>query len=88
MEISNIGNQLNDKKIALIVIILLSLTLRIVFVMTMDREGFYFIDTKDYDNAAVDLLNNRTFGADYERQPVYPFFGRVFIIFPIKTFCW
>ena len=64
MELRSIGNHFNNAKIALMVILLLSLTIRIVFVMTMDREGFYFIDTKEYDNAAVDLLNNRTFGAD------------------------
>jgi 4-amino-4-deoxy-L-arabinose transferase-like glycosyltransferase len=42
--------------------------------MTMEREGFYFIDTADYDKAATKLIEEGTFGLEYERPPVYPLF--------------
>lgn len=74
MQRQKIGNFFNDTKIVLILILLLSLTTRIGFIMTMDRNGFYFIDTKEYDNAAVALIENGMFGTDYERPPVYPVF--------------
>lgn len=40
----------------------------------MDREGFYFIDTTDYDKAATALVKEGTFGDSYERPPIYPLF--------------
>lgn len=86
MEIRRIGTQVNNTKIAFMVILLLSLAIRIVFVMTMDREGFYFKDTKHYDNAAVELINNGTFGADYERPPVYPVFLAGVYLISFKNF--
>ena len=64
----------HSPKSAFMVILLLSLTLRIAFVMTMDPEGFYFIDTSEYDQAATKLIKEGSFGEEYERPPVYPVF--------------
>ena len=61
-------------KTAVFIILLVSLTIRIAFVMTMDQEAFYFIDTSDYDHAATNLLKERSYGEEYERPPVYPVF--------------
>ena len=64
----------NSPKAVVWVILLLSLALRIAFVMTMDRDAFYFIDTSEYDHAATNLLKEGRYGGEYERPPVYPVF--------------
>jgi hypothetical protein len=74
MRLKSLSDVLNNPKAAVFVILFVSLTFRIAFVMTMEREGFYFIDTTDYDKAATKLIKEGDFGFEYERPPVYPQF--------------
>lgn len=74
MRLESNSNFLTNPRTAGWVILLLSLILRIAFVMTMDQEGFYFIDTSEYDQAATNLLKEGSYGEEYERPPVYPVF--------------
>jgi 4-amino-4-deoxy-L-arabinose transferase-like glycosyltransferase len=74
MRLRSLRNLIDNPRKAIIAILLVSLTVRIAFVLTMEREGFYFIDTTDYDKAATKLVQEGTFGLEYERPPVYPLF--------------
>ena len=74
MRVNSFNRIYHSKKAALLVISLLSLTLRVAFVMTMDQQAFYFIDTSDYDHAATNLIKEGSYGEKYERPPIYPVF--------------
>ncbi|RPI29637.1 MAG: hypothetical protein EHM61_00840 [Acidobacteria bacterium] len=57
----------------LIGLFLIASLVRVVFVLSL-QPGFYFWDSVKYDRAAVSLLNQGTFGAEYDRSPAYPLF--------------
>jgi hypothetical protein len=63
----------SDYRRSLIYIFLLALSVRLVFIFTM-QDGFYFGDSVKYSAAAVNLLANGEFGDKYTRPPVYPVF--------------
>src|SRR5687767_8928926 len=45
--------------------------LRVTFILTL-QDGFYFPDSIDYSNAAVNLITNGELGETYNRAPGYP----------------
>ena len=63
-----------EPKRALLLILLLSFVIRLVFILMLKPDGFYFSDTRHYDNAALSLLSGDGFGEKYNRSPVYPIF--------------
>jgi len=63
----------SDYRRSLIYIFVLALSVRLVFIFTM-QDGFYFGDSVEYSGAAVNLLANGEFGEKYTRPPVYPAF--------------
>jgi len=75
-----------NERMAILVILLVSLTIRVAFVMTMDPEGFYFTDTIFYDGAAVSLVKSGTFGTEYGRPPLYPVFLASIYCFSYQNF--
>jgi 4-amino-4-deoxy-L-arabinose transferase-like glycosyltransferase len=56
----------------LLTVLLFSFLVRLVFVLILKPDGFYFSDTRHYDNAALHLLSGDGFGEKYNRSPVYP----------------
>jgi len=58
---------------ALLGLFLFAALVRVVFVVSL-QPGFYFWDSVKYDRAAVNLINEGNFGADYDRSPAYPLF--------------
>lgn len=68
----------------MIYIFVLALSVRLVFIFTM-QEGFYFGDSVQYSAAAVNLLANGEFGESYTRPPVYPvFLAGIYAVFGYK----
>jgi 4-amino-4-deoxy-L-arabinose transferase-like glycosyltransferase len=56
---------------SLLAIFVTALLIRSVFILTL-QNGFYFVDSLDYSQAATNLLAHGTFGAGYDRSPMYP----------------
>jgi 4-amino-4-deoxy-L-arabinose transferase-like glycosyltransferase len=54
-------------------IFFLALLIRVAFVFTL-QDGFYFPDSVEYSQAAVNLLTNGDLGESYNRPPGYPVF--------------
>jgi 4-amino-4-deoxy-L-arabinose transferase-like glycosyltransferase len=54
-------------------IFFLALLTRVAFVLTQ-QDGFYFPDSVQYSQAAVNLLTAGELGASYDRAPAYPLF--------------
>lgn len=50
-----------------------ALLVRVAFVLTL-QDGFYFLDSAVYSEAAMSLLTNGELGASYNRPPGYPVF--------------
>src|SRR5690242_1662424 len=57
----------------LLFIFALALLTRGVFIFTL-QDGFYFPDSVDYSQAAVNLITHGELGQDYNRPPGYPVF--------------
>ena len=56
---------------SLLAIFMTALLIRSVFVLTQ-QNGFYFLDSLFYSQAATNLLAHGTFGEAYDRSPMYP----------------
>lgn len=56
---------------SLLAIFITALLIRSVFILTL-QNGFYFLDSLDYSQAATNLLAHGTFGEGYNRPPMYP----------------
>src|SRR5262245_29037471 len=56
---------------SLLAIFVAALLIRSVFILTQ-QNGFYFVDSLDYSQAATNLLAHGTFGEGYGRPPMYP----------------
>jgi len=65
--------RLPSYRTALIGLFLFAALVRVIFVATL-QPGFYFWDSVKYDRAAVHLINDGSFGPDYDRSPAYPLF--------------
>lgn len=57
----------------LIAIAILALFIRLGFIATLDANSYHFSDTRHYDSAAISLLKGDGLGADYNREPLYPY---------------
>lgn len=66
-------NLLGQEKHYLISIFILALCLRLGFIATLNPNSYYFSDTRHYDGAAISLLKGEGLGADYNREPLYPY---------------
>lgn len=64
---------MGQEKQLLLAIAILALFLRLGFIATLDSKGYYFSDTRHYDSAAISLLKGEGLGADYNREPLYPY---------------
>lgn len=67
-------NILPSRTKTLLTVLLFSFLIRLVFVLILKPDGFYFSDTRHYDNAALHLLAGDGFGDKYNRSPVYPIY--------------
>jgi 4-amino-4-deoxy-L-arabinose transferase-like glycosyltransferase len=56
---------------SLLAIFVTALLIRSVFIFTL-QNGFYFLDSLEYSQAATNLLAHGTFGEAYDRAPMYP----------------
>jgi 4-amino-4-deoxy-L-arabinose transferase-like glycosyltransferase len=63
---------LKDKKRLFLAIIFLAVLIRLIFVLSLHADGYYFSDTRHYDHAAKNLIKNQSFGEEYYRPPLYP----------------
>ncbi|MBN1998409.1 glycosyltransferase family 39 protein [candidate division KSB1 bacterium] len=61
-----------DYKNILLLLLVVGFLLRLVFVLVLKPDGFYFSDTRHYDNAARSILAGDGFGEKYYRSPLYP----------------
>jgi 4-amino-4-deoxy-L-arabinose transferase-like glycosyltransferase len=67
-------------------IFFLALLMRGTFIVTQ-QDGFYFPDSLQYSEAAVNLLRFGEFGATYDRAPAYPaFLAGVYSLFGESIF--
>ncbi len=63
-------------------ILLLALLVRIGFILVLNPNGYYFSDTRHYDQAARSLLAGEGFGERYYRAPLYPLLmAGVYLVF-------
>ncbi len=84
-----------DEKNILLVVLVAGLMLRLAFVLVLKPDGFYFSDTRHYDNAARSILAGEGFGEKYYRSPLYPVlmagvyavFGKSFVAMRIFESC-
>ncbi len=72
----------------LLIIILVSVLIRLTYVLFLDDKKYYFKDTAHYYKAAINIVDNGTFNNGinqpkfkYRREPVYPIFmaGVIFL---------
>ena len=67
-------------------IFFVALLIRVAFIATQ-QDGFYFPDSLQYSQAAVDLLSAGELGANYNRAPAYPaFLAIVYLLFGESIF--
>ena len=59
--------------LTLLAIFVAALLVRGVFISTL-QDGFYFPDSLEYSEAALNLVTNGAFGEAYQRSPAYPVF--------------
>lgn len=57
---------------SVVVLLLLALFVRLVFVLALNPDSYYFSDTRHYDRAAKSLLDGQGLGEKYYRAPLYP----------------
>ena len=70
---SFVGVMLRDWRWMLLAIFVTAFLLRVAFILTL-QDGFYFPDSIEYSNAAVNVLQNGELGENYNRPPGYPIF--------------
>jgi len=64
----------------------IALLIRVAFILTL-QDGFYFPDSVEYSQAAVNLLTNGELGKAYNRPPGYPvFLAGIYMIFGESIF--
>ncbi|MBN1482209.1 hypothetical protein EH223_08125 [candidate division KSB1 bacterium] len=67
-------NMWPDRKTIFSAILIVSLGIRLGFILLLKPNGFYLGDTRHYDAAARHLLAGEGFGEKYSRSPAYPVF--------------
>ena len=72
----------------LILVLISSLLLKIAFIILSANSAFICVDTYDYDNGAVSLLQQHVFTSDYAlffRPPLYPLFLALVYLFSFSN---
>jgi 4-amino-4-deoxy-L-arabinose transferase-like glycosyltransferase len=64
----------NNPRRALTSLLFVAFVARFAFILMMQPDGYYFSDTRHYDNAANSILAGEGFGEKYGRSPLYPVF--------------
>ena len=80
-----VGVMLRDWRWTLPGIFVTAFLLRVTFTLTL-QDGFYFPDSIEYSNAAVNILQNGEFGEKYNRPPGYPVFLAAIYRCSVRTF--
>jgi 4-amino-4-deoxy-L-arabinose transferase-like glycosyltransferase len=76
-----VGVMLRDWRWMLLGIFVTAFLLRVTFTLTL-QDGFYFPDSIEYSNAAVNILQNGELGENYHRPPGYPvFLATIYFLF-------